>query len=486
MDVAEVRQIVSGPRGGRVLFGLITLAVVLWGGSVLVLTGDSGEARADAGVVVRDEDLHLFVTADDGNQYYVAISLLVGDNGQGDYAAKAAESRAAVLARFPGAIALNEDHQVVTGAYLQNSWWWADHTVEWKYNAAGGPGLADELSAILSAASTWGGSGADFSFSYGGTTTEGTSACNNSPNAERVVGWGDQPGSTLGVTCTFYSTSGSPYPAIDFDMVLDPSWTWTTGTTGVQTDLQSVATHEFGHALGLGHSSTNAAVMYFSYSGGTLKRNLHSDDIAGEIAIYGGNAPQPTDTPVPTNTPSGPTYTPTNTRTPTPTRTPTNTPTSTPTSPAGTSTPTKTPAPTQTGAASTATPTKTPTATQTGGASTATPTKTSTPTGTATPTKTGTVSATATKTPSGTPTTPSLALKPGANLLAWPGQAMPPSQAFLGQGGISIVYEWDPIAKKWKRWAPNVPSFVNTLTTLKPGNAYWFLSTTTTSISYAD
>ena len=475
------RRNMGGPRGGRVLLGLMTLAAVLWGGSALVLTGDSGSAHADSGVVVRDEDLHLLVTADDGNQYYVAISMLLNDNGQGDYAAKVDESRAAMLARFPGAIALSEDNEVVTSSYVKNSYWWADHTVTWRYNADGGPGLAAELGAIQSGASAWGGSGADFSFSYGGTTTEGTSSCSNSPNAERVVGWGAQAGSTLGVTCTFYSISGSPYPAIDFDMVLDPEWNWTTGTTGVNTDLQSVATHEFGHALGLNHSSTNAAVMYYAYSGGTLKRTLHSDDVAGAIAIYGGNAPVPTETPVPTNTPSGPTYTPTNTRTPTPTRTPTNTPTSTPTSSAATSTPTKTPTPasTPTGSAATATPTKT---------STPAPTNTSTPTktGTATPTKTGTVAATATKTPAGTPTTPSLALKPGANLLAWPGQSQPPSQAFSGQGGVSIVYEWDPVAKKWKRWAPNVPSFVNTLTTLKQGNAYWFLSTTTTSISYTD
>lgn len=63
---------------------------------------------------------------------------------------------------------------------------------------------------------------------------------------------------------------------------------------------------------------------------------------------------------------------------------------------------------------------------------------------------------------------------------------MPPAQAFSGQAGVTIVYEWDSLAKKWKRWAPNVPSFVNTLSTLKQGNAYWFLSTTTTSISYTD
>ncbi len=50
-------------------------------------------------------------------------------------------------------------------------------------------------------------------------------------------------------------------------------------------DLQTVAIHEMGHALGLDHSSLYAANMYPSYN--TLKRCLNSDDIASIQAIYG-------------------------------------------------------------------------------------------------------------------------------------------------------------------------------------------------------
>ncbi len=50
-------------------------------------------------------------------------------------------------------------------------------------------------------------------------------------------------------------------------------------------DLQTVAIHEMGHALGLSHSSVYSANMYPSYT--TLKRALTSDDIAGIQAIYG-------------------------------------------------------------------------------------------------------------------------------------------------------------------------------------------------------
>jgi hypothetical protein len=75
-------------------------------------------------------------------------------------------------------------------------------------------------------------------------------------------------------------------------------------------DLYSVALHEAGHALGLGHSDVPGAVMYPYYR---LATTLASDDIAGIQALYG--APQsstPTPTPVPTPTPTPkPTPTPT-------------------------------------------------------------------------------------------------------------------------------------------------------------------------------
>jgi hypothetical protein len=51
-------------------------------------------------------------------------------------------------------------------------------------------------------------------------------------------------------------------------------------------DLVTVAAHEYGHALGLGHSSVAGALMAPFYGG--PHRFLHSDDIAGITQIYGG------------------------------------------------------------------------------------------------------------------------------------------------------------------------------------------------------
>ena len=72
------------------------------------------------------------------------------------------------------------------------------------------------------------------------------------------------------------------------------SWTWADGPTtsiGNAMDIQGVFCHEYGHALGLGHSSSGSATMYPSAAGnGTPARSIASDDIAGVQAIYGARA----------------------------------------------------------------------------------------------------------------------------------------------------------------------------------------------------
>lgn len=61
-----------------------------------------------------------------------------------------------------------------------------------------------------------------------------------------------------------------------------------TGVAFGESDLQGVACHEYGHALGLGHSSTFGATMYPSINGtGVDQRSIAGDDQMGLQSLYG-------------------------------------------------------------------------------------------------------------------------------------------------------------------------------------------------------
>lgn len=61
-----------------------------------------------------------------------------------------------------------------------------------------------------------------------------------------------------------------------------------TFNVGSQYDLFTVALHEFGHALGVYHSTTTTATMYSAYNG--VDSALNADDISGIKAIYSAGA----------------------------------------------------------------------------------------------------------------------------------------------------------------------------------------------------
>jgi len=70
-------------------------------------------------------------------------------------------------------------------------------------------------------------------------------------------------------------------------------WSWADGpgTAVSGIDLQGVACHEYGHAIGIGHTTTGGATMYPTISGtGVVQRSIEPDDKAAVQAIYGVKA----------------------------------------------------------------------------------------------------------------------------------------------------------------------------------------------------
>jgi|GEM_PF-6303480 Cys-rich repeat protein len=98
---------------------------------------------------------------------------------------------------------------------------------------------------------------------------------------------------TLGRTRIFYDPSSGKI--LDADTHYNPLKAWSTTGNANSIDVQSVATHEIGHQLGLDHSAYSTATMFWSTGqGDTSTRSLHSDDIAGVCHIYPtGTAPPP-------------------------------------------------------------------------------------------------------------------------------------------------------------------------------------------------
>ncbi len=170
--------------------------------------------------------------------------------------------------------------------------WFSSSDARFFLNNSNGPACcltaSQQSSQILSGITPWGIAG------NGGTTTKSGAK----RDGQNVISWGKLGGTTLGVT-NYISTDTSQsqvcngnliYRFVEVDVRFNNAFAWQTSsacTTGF--DLAGVSTHEFGHAVGLGHTNVQGATMYPSVARCDFSiSSLANDDKAGYSSIYSG------------------------------------------------------------------------------------------------------------------------------------------------------------------------------------------------------
>jgi Matrixin len=173
---------------------------------------------------------------------------------------------------------------VEPSAYTVNGPSWPQAQMSYLVNATNLdlPGLSAS-SAVRSGADAWLQQAGAFRFVYGGSSSQTT---NTFDSVNLVLFRNTSSGSAIATT--YYWSSGTRI--VDADVVFwDGAFTFYSGASGCSGGfyIEDIAAHEFGHALGLGHSASVNATMYPSVSAcNTSNRTLDADDIAGVRSIY--------------------------------------------------------------------------------------------------------------------------------------------------------------------------------------------------------
>jgi hypothetical protein len=147
------------------------------------------------------------------------------------------------------------------------------------------PGPAADA-AVRAGAESWLLQAGAFRFIYSGASSQTTNT-NDQINLVLFRNESNEPNPSA-IATTYWWSMGSQI--IDADIVFwDGAFKFFAGTTGCSGGfyIEDIAAHEFGHALGLGHSAVSAATMYPSVSYCTIgNRTLDADDISGVRSLY--------------------------------------------------------------------------------------------------------------------------------------------------------------------------------------------------------
>ena len=118
-----------------------------------------------------------------------------------------------------------------------------------------------------------------------------TSDVFNSGDGTNTITW-DDLGSSGIIAANYFWFHTATKEMIESDVRFNTYYTWSVGTCGeYEMDLQSIATHEFGHnGLNDLYRPKSAELTMYGYSdyGEIKKRDLGTGDISGIQALYGG------------------------------------------------------------------------------------------------------------------------------------------------------------------------------------------------------
>ena len=167
---------------------------------------------------------------------------------------------------------------------------WTSLPVSYKINPNNHQGL-DEIfvkNAISTSAETW--DAATGKELMNDAYTVDYTAAYGVQNYENALVFGNY--STVGViavTTVWYNPATKAI--VEFDIMFDTDWTWGDAVAdATKMDLQNIATHEFGHGVGLAdvYDSACSLVTMYGYSdyGEIIKRTLENPDITGLLKLY--------------------------------------------------------------------------------------------------------------------------------------------------------------------------------------------------------